>query len=72
MAHELREHNVAAVSLYPGLVHTEAVLKTQDFFDFSNSESSQFLGRAVAALAADQDIMQQTGRVLIASLIRAS
>jgi NAD(P)-dependent dehydrogenase (short-subunit alcohol dehydrogenase family) len=32
MAHELREHQVAAVSLYPGLVRTEAVLKAENFF----------------------------------------
>ena len=69
MAHELREHNVAAVSLYPGLVRTEAVLKAKDFFDLSNSESPQFLGRAVAALAADSGIMQKTGRVLVAAAL---
>jgi NAD(P)-dependent dehydrogenase (short-subunit alcohol dehydrogenase family) len=32
MAHELPEHQVAAVSLYPGLVRTEAVLKAENFF----------------------------------------
>ena len=46
MAHELREHNVAAVALYPGLVRTEAVLKSAEYFDLSNSESPQFIGRA--------------------------
>ena len=51
-AHELREHGVAVVSLYPGLVRTEAVLAAS-VFDLSNSESPEFLGRAVAALAAD-------------------
>ena len=29
MAHELRPHNVAAVSLYPGLVRTEGVMKAR-------------------------------------------
>lgn len=69
MAHELHEHNVAAVSLYPGLVRTEAVLKAKDFFDLSNSESPQFVGRAVAALAVDSGIMQKTGRVLMAAAL---
>ena len=57
VAHELREHNVAAVLLYPGLVRTEGVLKAGDFFDLLNSESPQFIGRAVAALAAEPQIM---------------
>lgn len=71
MAHELREHNVAAVSLYPGLVRTEAVLKAADFFDLSNSESPQFTGRAVAALAADPQIMDKTGQVLVGAAVAA-
>lgn len=69
MAHELREHQVAAVSLYPGLVRTEAVLKAGDFFDLTNSESPQFIGRAVAALAADPQIMQKSGQVLVAAAL---
>lgn len=67
MAHELREYDVAAVSLYPGLVRTEAVLRAGDYFDLSNSESPQFIGRAVAALAADPTIMRKSGRVLVAA-----
>jgi NAD(P)-dependent dehydrogenase (short-subunit alcohol dehydrogenase family) len=59
MAHELREHNVAAVSLYPGLVRTEGVMAAAQFFDLSNSESPQFTGRAVAALAADPEVMKK-------------
>lgn len=63
MAHELRPHGVAAVSLYPGLVRTEGVLKAGDFFDLTNSESPQFCGRVVAALATDPALMQKTGNV---------
>jgi NAD(P)-dependent dehydrogenase (short-subunit alcohol dehydrogenase family) len=65
MAHELQAYNVAAVSLYPGLVRTESVLKAD--FDLSNSESPQFIGRAVAALALDANVMQKSGQVLIAA-----
>src|SRR5262249_56558609 len=54
MAHELRPHGVTVVSLYPGLVRTEAVLAA-GVFDLSNSESPEFIGRAVAALAGDPD-----------------
>jgi len=67
MAHELCEHQVAVVSLYPGLVRTESVMANAQYFDMSNSESPQFIGRAVAALAADPKIMEKTGKVLVAA-----
>jgi dehydrogenase/reductase SDR family protein 1 len=69
MAHELREHNVAVVSLYPGLVRTESVLKAAEHFDLSNSESPQFIGRVVAALAADTNVMQKSGQTLVAAQV---
>lgn len=69
MAHELREHKVAAVSLYPGLVRTEAVLAAAQWFDLSNSESPQFIGRAVAALASDPNLMEKSGQVLVAAQV---
>ena len=53
MAHELRAHGVAALSLYPGLVRTEKVMEAAAWLDLRNSESPEFIGRAVAALAAD-------------------
>ncbi len=67
MAYELRQHNVAAVALYPGLVRTESVLLAN--FDLSNSESPQFIGRAVAALAADPQVMQKSGQVCVAAAL---
>ncbi len=69
MAYELREHNVAAVSLYPGLVRTESILKAGEYFDLSNSESPQFIGRAVAALASDPQIMLKSGQILVAAAV---
>jgi NAD(P)-dependent dehydrogenase (short-subunit alcohol dehydrogenase family) len=69
MAHELREYNVAALSLYPGLVRTELVMRHSDVFDMSNSESPQFIGRAVAALAADPNVMAKSGQVLVAAAV---
>jgi hypothetical protein len=33
----------------------------------SNSESPQFIGRAVVALASDSQVMQKTGKVLVAA-----
>ena len=69
MAYELRPHNVAAIALYPGLGRTEAVVAAQDYFDLSNSESPVFIGRAVAALAADAEIMRKSGQVLVAATV---
>jgi dehydrogenase/reductase SDR family member 1 len=67
MAHELKKFNVAVVSLYPGLVRTESVLKSAKHFDMSNSESPQFIGRVVAAMATDPNIMKKSGKVLVAA-----
>lgn len=67
MSQELKDHNVAVVSLYPGLVRTEKVMEAAAWLDLSNSESPQFIGRAVAALAADPRLMERTGKVLIAA-----
>lgn len=67
-ANHLRPHRVAAVSLYPGLVRTEGVLLAPEgAFDLSNSESPQFLGRAVAHLAADPGVLDRSGQVLVAA-----
>ena len=67
-AHELREHEVAVVSLYPGLVRTEAVLAA-GVFDLANSESPEFLGRAVAALASDPHVARWSGQVVVAAAL---
>jgi NAD(P)-dependent dehydrogenase (short-subunit alcohol dehydrogenase family) len=69
MAHELKKYKIAAVSLYPGLVRTESVMRNAKHFDMSNSESPQFIGRVVAALASDPDVMKKTGQVLIAAAL---
>jgi NAD(P)-dependent dehydrogenase (short-subunit alcohol dehydrogenase family) len=69
MAHELRRHGISAVSLYPGLVRTEAVLAaaSQGWFKLENSESPEFLGRVIAALAGDPQLRQRSGRVVVAA-----
>jgi dehydrogenase/reductase SDR family protein 1 len=67
MAVELRPHGVTVVSLYPGLVRTEKVMEAAAWLDLTNSESPDFIGRAVAALAADPDVLRHTGNVLVAA-----
>ena len=67
MAHELKKYNVTVVSLYPGLVRTESIMRNAAHFDMSNSESPQFIGRVVSALANDLNIMKKSGQVLVAA-----
>jgi dehydrogenase/reductase SDR family member 1 len=71
MACELRPYNVAIVSLYPGLVRTEKVMEAAAYLDLSNSESPRFVGRAVAALAADPQVMSKSGTVVVAAACAA-
>jgi dehydrogenase/reductase SDR family member 1 len=69
MAAELQPHGVTVVSLYPGMVRTEKVMAASAWLDLSNSESPEFIGRAIAALAADADVLRHTGQVLIAAAL---
>lgn len=66
MAHDLRPHGVTSVSLWPGIVRTEWVMQ-QDELPFSTqiTESAELTGRAVAALAADEGVIDKSGRVLV-------
>ena len=70
-AHELRPHAVTVISLYPGLVRTEAVLAAAQagWLDLSNSESPEFIGRVVAALAHDPNVIERTGQALVAAVV---
>jgi NAD(P)-dependent dehydrogenase (short-subunit alcohol dehydrogenase family) len=69
MARELRPHGVAVVSLYPGMVRTELVLAAAAWLDLSNSESPEFIGRVIAALARDPGLMERSGKVLVAAAL---
>jgi len=71
MSSELREHRVAVISLYPGLVRTEKVMEASAYLDLSNSESPEFIGRAVAALAADPEVMRRSSQVVVAAALAA-
>lgn len=75
-AAELKPHGVAAVAITPGFLRSEAMLETfgvtEDNWrdgvakdaNFAHSETPAYLGRAIAALAADPDIMTKSGRAL--------
>ena len=69
MALEFEGTGGTVVSLYPGLVRTEKVMEAAEFLDLSNSESPQFMGRAVAALAADPDRQSKSGQAPVAAAL---
>jgi dehydrogenase/reductase SDR family protein 1 len=80
---ELRPHNIACVSLYPGAVRTELIMdqmkskdvkvrgtcgteiKLSDFFGVRNSESPEFTGKVIVAMAQDPTIMSYTSKVVL-------
>lgn len=73
MAVDLRQYGVASVALYPGLVLTESVLANLQYFEHeTNRETPLFVGRAVAALAADPDVLRLTGLPLVAAEVAAA
>ncbi len=67
MAHELRAHGVTVLSLYPGMVRTEAVMQAAAVgaLDISNSESPEFAGLVIAALSSDPALLNRSGQVLV-------
>ncbi len=80
MAEELRPHGVASVAVSPGWMRTELVLAGHATDEahwterpaLARTESPRYLGRAVAHLATDPDVLEKTGRVLlVADLARA-
>ena len=75
LAPELRPHGITAVALTPGFLRSEAMLEgfgvtESNWRDavkkdpyFAGSETPYFVGRAVAALAADPKVIVKTGGV---------
>ena len=76
MALELRAHDVAVMSIWPGLVRTELVmmgathtddgraeiaLPGEGTFDLAEAESPRFVGRGVVALVTAADRMERSG-----------
>jgi hypothetical protein len=51
------------------MVRTEKVMEAAAWLDLSNSESPEFIGRTVAALAADPEVLRHTGKVLVAAAV---
>lgn len=76
MALELRKHKIAAVALTPGYMRSEEILDHWGVTEahwrdaipkdptFAESETPLLAGRAVAALAADPDVLTRSGKAL--------
>jgi len=76
LAAELRPHGITAVAVAPGFLRSEAMLERFGVTEanwreavkkdpyFAGSETPFYVGRAVAALAADPKVILKTGKVL--------
>ena len=76
MAPQLHPHGVAAIAITPGFLRSETMLEHQGVTEanwrdagkqdpnFLESESPLFVGRAVAALAADPNVLTRTGQLM--------
>jgi NAD(P)-dependent dehydrogenase (short-subunit alcohol dehydrogenase family) len=76
LAHELKPHGATAVSVTPGWLRSEMMLDAYSVTEsnwrdatartphFAISESPAFVGRAIAALAADPDVARWNGKSL--------
>src|SRR5262249_49191391 len=74
-APELRPHGVTAVAIVPGFLRSESMLERKGVTEanwrdagakdpnFLESESPLFVGRAVAALAADPNVIERSGHL---------
>lgn len=73
MAEELRPHGVASVAVAPGWMRTEHILEQfqtdeahwKDVPPLARTESPHYLGRGVAALAGDGNVLAKSGKVLL-------
>jgi NAD(P)-dependent dehydrogenase (short-subunit alcohol dehydrogenase family) len=76
MAPELAPHGVTAIAITPGFLRSESMLERQGVTEanwrdagkkdpnFLESESPLFVGRAVAALAQDPNVLERSGQLV--------
>ena len=69
MSCEAKAKKIAVITLMPGFMRTEAVVKylntdeLRKAMGFEKSETTEYIGRAVAHLAADPKVLKKTGRI---------
>lgn len=61
MSEEFKKYKITCVSLYPGYIDDNKKSPNP------KKESSIFVGRAISALASDNDILNKTGQILVAA-----
>ncbi|XP_072021499.1 dehydrogenase/reductase SDR family member 1-like [Amphiura filiformis] len=75
---DLKKHNIACISLWPGAVKTEHInemmqeentglVKARSLFE--HGETTEFAGKAITHLATDPNIMQKTGKIILTSSV---
>ncbi|KAK0423054.1 hypothetical protein QR680_007944 [Steinernema hermaphroditum] len=67
MAHDLIDSNICSISLWPGAVKAELILKVAPDTmrkHFQAGETIEFSGKCVVALATDPKLMDKTGHIL--------
>ena len=73
LARELRPHGIAALAVAPGFMRSERVVATiraeggeegASKFDWSVTETPAYVGRGIAALAADPTVLERTGEAV--------
>jgi NAD(P)-dependent dehydrogenase (short-subunit alcohol dehydrogenase family) len=69
LGQEVKKSGIAVVTLMPGFMRTERVEramtsdKVKKMFRYDLSESVEYIGRAVAALAGDRQVLKKSGRI---------
>jgi dehydrogenase/reductase SDR family member 1 len=64
MSTVLSVDGVASLALHPGLVRTEGVMQFADHLELTDSQSPEGVGRVIAAIAGDSEVISLTGRAL--------
>lgn len=62
LAAKLEDEGLTALTLYPGFVRTERVEAGAPEDALAQTQSPRFVGRAVVALATDEEVMARTGK----------
>jgi NAD(P)-dependent dehydrogenase (short-subunit alcohol dehydrogenase family) len=62
MGEQLHEHGIAVVALSPGWMHTETMDLSPE--SAAQTESTEYVGRATAALAGDPGVLRWSGQTL--------
>jgi NAD(P)-dependent dehydrogenase (short-subunit alcohol dehydrogenase family) len=63
VADDLRPYGVACVAVSPGFMRLERMELTPE--EAAMAESAEFPGRAITALAADENVLEKSGKVFV-------